>query len=73
MSAYAIRLQDLLSKAMPDLKVQEMSIMLRGQLATHFPDYMRALITINHKTTSDELLTALYAAHPYVNDRECTV
>ena len=67
LSAYAIRLQDLLTKAMPDLKVPEMSIILRGQLATHLPDYMKALITFNQKTTWDELLTALDAAHPYVN------
>ena len=67
LSAYAVRLQNLLEKAMPDLKGPELSIMLRGQLATHLPDYMRALITFNQKTTWDELLTALDAAHPYVN------
>ncbi len=70
LSSYANRLQDLLVLAMPSLKTIEQNIILRGQLATHLPDYMKALITFNHKTTWDELLTALDAAHPYVNKME---
>ena len=67
LSSYANRLQDLLVLAMPSLKTIEQNIILRGQLATHLPDYMKAF---NHKTTWDELLTALDAAHPYVNKME---
>ena len=52
---------------MPGLNAPELSIILRGQLSNHLPDYMRALITFNQKTSWDDLLTALDAAHPYVN------
>ena len=40
---------------------------MKRHLSTHLPDYMRALVTFNQKTTWDELLSALDAAHPYVN------
>ena len=59
-----------ISFLMPSLKAVEQNIILRGQLATHLPDYMKALITYNYKTTWDDLLTALDAAHPYVNKME---
>jgi hypothetical protein len=67
LSTYAVRLQELLTKALPNLKGLEMSIMLRGQLANHLPDYMKALITFHQKTSWDDLLAALDSAHPYVS------
>lgn len=67
MSAFALRLQDLLSKAMPGLKGTVLSTILKGQLSNHLPDYMKALVTFNQDKSWDELLTALDASHPYAS------
>jgi hypothetical protein len=65
-SEYATRLQLLLERAIPGLDTGHATFILRGHLATHLPDYMQALISYNQKTTWDELLSALDAAHPYI-------
>ncbi len=72
-SEYATRLQLLLERAIPGLDTGHATFILRGHLATHLPDYMQALISYNQKTTWDELLSALDAAHPYIIEMNDTV
>ena len=67
LSAFALRLHDLLSKARPGLKGTELSTILKGQLSNHLPDYMKALVTFNQDKSWDKLLTALDASHLYAS------
>ena len=66
LSHFALDLQDLLSKALPNLKDPEKSILLRKQLSSFLPEHMRALIHFNQSKSWDELLIALDQSMPHV-------
>ena len=66
LSHFALDLQDLLIKALPNLKDPEKSILLRKQLSSFLPEHMRALIHFNQSKSWDELLVALDQSMPHV-------
>ena len=65
LSTFAISLQALLFKAMPDLPTKDKNIFLRRQLGVYMPDHMRALVHFNTQKTWDELLTAIDQSMPH--------
>lgn len=70
LSAYAMSLQNLLRKAMPNLQDREREILLRRQIGQYLPDHMRALIHFNAQKTWEELLTAIDQALPHAKALE---
>ena len=68
LSTFALKLQELLDKALPGLGNVEKNVVLRSQLTAYLPDYMKALIQYNQSQTWDDLLVALDSSHPYVSN-----
>lgn len=66
LSHFAIVLQNLLSKAMPDLDDKNKTVLLRAQLGAYLPEHMRALIQFNQSKSWDDLLNALDLSMPHV-------
>ena len=65
LSTFAITIQALLFKAMPDLATSDRNILLRRQLGQFMPEHLRALVHFNTQKTWDELMTAIDQSMPH--------
>ena len=66
-SQFAIALQGLLNRAMPNLGDPEKLALLRSQLSKSLPDYLRYMINFNTSLTWEKLLEALEQSVPHLN------
>jgi hypothetical protein len=69
-SKYALCIQDMLAKAVPNLEANQRNPFLRGQLCMQLPEHMRALVEFNDDKPWDELLAKLDKALPHVLKHE---